>query len=355
MKPIVNSDEDLLVSAEKSFRRITLNRPRAMNALTLDMVVEIYDLLRSWASDPDVKVVMLDGAGERGLCAGGDIRALYNAARSGTDLPQKFWRAEYRLDALIARYPKPVVAIMDGVVMGGGVGISAYASHRVVTERSAIAMPEVAIGLFPDVGVSFLLAGAPGYVGTHLALTGAGIGAGDAIFCGLADFSVPTKKLKALRESLSVCSTSQEVDDVLDALGTATPTSDLASARTWIDHCYAPSTIEEIIDRLDQSAESAAHRAREVIQVKSPTSLKVTLRNLREARSFRGLEDCLRQDYRLVLACIEGHDFIEGVRAAVIDKDMSPKWCPAEIELVTPELVNQHFRSRGPSDLSFEH
>ena len=131
MKPIVQSDEDLLVSNEKSLRGITLNRPRAMNALTLDMVVEIYDLLRSWASDPDVKVVMLDGAGERGLCAGGDVRALYNAARTGTDLPHRFWKAEYRLDALIARYPKPVVAIMDGIVMGGGVGISAYASHRV--------------------------------------------------------------------------------------------------------------------------------------------------------------------------------------------------------------------------------
>ena len=260
MKPIVQSDEDLLVSNEKSLRGITLNRPRAMNALTLDMVVEIYDLLRSWASDPDVKVVMLDGAGERGLCAGGDVRALYNAARTGTDLPHRFWKAEYRLDALIARYPKPVVAIMDGIVMGGGVGISAYASHRVVTERSAIAMPEVAIGLFPDVGVSFLLAGAPGYVGTHLALTGAGLNAGDAIFCGLADFNVPTKKLKALRESLSVCSTSQEVDAVLGALGTATPTSDLAAARTWIDHCYAPSTIEEIIDRLDQNRESTACR-----------------------------------------------------------------------------------------------
>jgi enoyl-CoA hydratase/carnithine racemase len=355
MKPIVHTDEELLISNEKSLRRITLNRPRAMNALTFDMVVEIYDLLRSWASDPDVKVVLLDGAGERGLCAGGDIRALYNAARSGTDLPQRFWAAEYRLDVLIARYPKPIVAIMDGVVMGGGVGISAYASHRVVTERSAIAMPEVAIGLFPDVGVSFLLSRAPGYVGTHLALTGAGISAGDAIFCGLADFNVPTRKLRALRESLCVCSASQEVDDVLDALSTATSTSDLASARTWIDHCYEPNTIEEIIGRLDQCQENAARRAREVIQVKSPTSLKVTLRNLRDARSFQKLEDCFRQDYRIALACIEGHDFIEGIRAAVIDKDMSPRWRPAEIELVTTELVNLHFRSRGALDLSFEH
>jgi enoyl-CoA hydratase len=354
MKAVLPNGEDLLVSNENNVRRITLNRPRAMNALTFDMVVKLYDLLRSWASDPEVKVVLLDGAGERGMCAGGDVRALYEAVRSGTDLPQKFWKAEYHLDALIARFPKPIVAIMDGIVMGGGVGISAHASHRVVTERSAIAMPEVAIGLFPDVGVSFLLSRAPGYVGTHLALTGARIRAADAIFCGLADVHVPTGKLSILREHLSRCTTSRDVTEVLIRLSTATQASDLASARSWIDHCYAANTIEDILDRLDFCEEEAARLARQAIEASSPTSLKVTLRNLREARSFQHIEDCLRQDYRIALACIEGHDFIEGIRAAVIDKDLKPRWCPVQIEFVTPEVVNQHFRPRGALDLSFE-
>jgi enoyl-CoA hydratase len=354
MKTVIPNGEDLLVSNEGGVRRVTLNRPRAMNALTFTMVVKLYDLLRSWASDPEVKVVLLDGAGERGLCAGGDIRALYDAVRSGTDLPQQFWKTEYHLNALIARFPKPVVAIMDGIVMGGGVGISAHASHRVVTERSAIAMPEVAIGLFPDVGVSFLLSRTPGHVGTHLALTGARIGAADALFCGLADVHVVAEKLSILREHLSHCTTSRDVTEVLNGLAAATRTSDLASARSWIDHCYAANTVEDILDRLDHCEEEAARVARQAIQANSPTSLKVTLRNLREARSFQKIEDCLRQDYRIALACIEGHDFIEGIRATVIDKDLKPRWCPMDIERVTPEIVNQHFRSRGTLDLSFE-
>jgi enoyl-CoA hydratase len=354
MTAVLPNGGDLLVSNQKSVRRITLNRPRAMNALTLEMVVKLYALLRSWATDPKVKVVLIDGAGERGLCAGGDIRALYEAARSGTDLPQRFWKAEYQLDALIARYPKPIVAVMDGIVMGGGLGISAHASHRIVTERSAIAMPEVAIGLFPDVGVSFLLSRAPGYVGTHLAMTGARIGAADAIFCGLADVHVPAGELSIVREHLNHCNSSSDVTEVLNGQSTATPTSDLASARSWIDHCYAANTVEEILDHLDNYKGEAARIARQTIQGNSPTSLKVTLRNLREASAFQHIEDCLRQDYRIALACIEGHDFIEGIRATVIDKDLKPKWRPVEVELVTPEIVNQHFRSRGALDLSFE-
>jgi enoyl-CoA hydratase len=185
-------------------------------------------------------------------------------------------------------------------------------------------------------------------------LTGTRIGAADAVFCGLADVHVPAGKLSILREHLSRCGTSRDVTEVLNGLSSATKPSDLASARSWIDHCYAADTIEEILDRLDQCEEAAARLARQAIQLNSPTSLKVTLRNLRDARCFQQIEDCLRQDYRIALACIEGHDFIEGIRAAVIDKDMRPRWCPVEIELVTQEIINQHFRSRGALDLSFE-
>ena len=173
MTEMVLQDGDVLVRAHGALRRITLNRPQALNAITLDMVATMTALLRAWADDPDVGAILLDGAGGRAFAAGGDIRALYDAAKSGGDLAEKFWANEYRLNVLIARYPKPVIALMDGVVMGGGVGLSAHASHRIVTERSSVAMPEVAIGYFPDVGACFVLARAPGFTGTYLALTGA--------------------------------------------------------------------------------------------------------------------------------------------------------------------------------------
>ena len=207
---MVLHEGEVIVRAERALRRITLNRPKALNALTLDMAVTMTEFLRSWASDPEVGAILIDGAGERGLCAGGDIRALYDAAKSGSSLPEQFWSTEYHLNVLIARYPKPVVAVMDGVVMGGGVGVSAHASHRVVTERSAVAMPEVGIGFFPDVGASFLLARAPGHVGTYLALTGDRMNAADAIYCGFADIHIAAEKLAELAAALAECRTADD-------------------------------------------------------------------------------------------------------------------------------------------------
>jgi enoyl-CoA hydratase len=208
---MVLHDGDVIVRAERMLRRITLNRPKALNALTLDMAATMTKYLRAWADDPEVGAILIDGAGERGLCAGGDIRALYDAAKSKNPLPEQFWSTEYHLNVLIARYPKPIIAVMDGVVMGGGVGVSAHASHRVVTERSAVAMPEVAIGFFPDVGASFLLARAPGYVGTYLALTGDRMNAADAIFCGFADLHIAAEKLAELPSALADCQTAEDV------------------------------------------------------------------------------------------------------------------------------------------------
>ena len=205
MSEKVLQDGDVVVRAHGALRRITLNRPQALNAITLDMVVTMTALLRAWADDPAVGAILLDGAGGRAFAAGGDIRALYDAAKSGDDLPEKFWATEYRLNVLIARYPKPVIALMDGVVMGGGVGLSAHASHRIVTERSSVAMPEVAIGYFPDVGACFVLARAPGFTGTYLALTGARAAAADAIYCGLADLHIPAARLDELPAALADC------------------------------------------------------------------------------------------------------------------------------------------------------
>jgi enoyl-CoA hydratase len=352
MSHIAIQRDDVLVSKTETLRRITLNRPQVMNALTLDMVGTMFELLRSWASDSEVGVVLLDGAGERGLCAGGDIRALYEAAQSGDDLPERFWRDEYRLDAFIARYPKPVVAVMDGVVMGGGVGLSAHASHRIVTERSAVAMPEAGIGFFPDVGVSFLLSRAPGYLGSHLALTGARIGATDAIYCGLADNQIPVARLANLPTALAGCRATDDVDNVLQKLSILPPRGEIVAAQPWIDRCYAADSIEDILQQLSRSEEDGAHHALKAIRLKSPTSLKVTLRNIREAATFESPEECMRQDYRIALACLTGHDFIEGIRAAVIDKDRKPRWDPAAVADVTADVVDRHFQPRGELELA---
>ena len=347
-------DGDVVVRAYGALRRITLNRPQALNAITLDMVTTMTALLRQWANDPAVGAVMLDGAGGRALAAGGDIRAIFDAAKAGDDLPARFWRDEYHLNVLIARYPKPVIAIMDGVVMGGGVGLSAHASHRVVTERSSVAMPEVAIGYFPDVGTCFLLARAPGFTGTHLALTGARANAADAIYCGLADLHVPAARLDALPAALASARGSFDVKARLDKFTTPTASGGLAAARPWIDRCYAATTVEDIVARLAASDEADARTALDTMGKVSPTSLKITLRNLRSALSFERVEQSFQQDYRASLACVVGYDFIEGIRAMIVDKDRKPVWRPRTLVGVTPDIVERHFKPVGDLELKFE-
>jgi enoyl-CoA hydratase len=350
---MVLQDGELIVRAERALRRITLNRPKALNALTLDMAVAMTSLLRSWAVDPEVGAVLIDGAGERGLCAGGDIRALYDAAKSGSPLPEQFWAAEYHLNVLIARYPKPLIAVMDGVVMGGGVGLSAHASHRIVTERSAVAMPEVGIGFFPDVGASFLLARSPGFAGTYLALTGERMNAADAIYCGFADVHIAAAKLAELPSTLADCRTAGDVRVRLDEMSSSPASGRLPAAQQWIDTCYDGNSVEDIVDRLRAGNLDAARSALATMEKASPTSLKITLRNVRAAVSFRQVEESFQQDYRIALACIAGHDFIEGIRATIVDKDRKPKWRPDKLEDVTVDIVERHFKSVGKLELTF--
>ena len=353
MSGAVAHDGDLVVRECGALRRITLNRPKALNALTLDMAVAMTALLRAWATDPGVGAVLIDGAGERGLCAGGDIRALYDAAKAGSPLPAQFWSTEYHLDVLIARYPKPVVAVMDGMVMGGGVGLSAHAAHRIVTERSAVAMPEVGIGFFPDVGASFPLARAPGFLGTYLALTGNRMSAADAIYCGFADVNIATQRLAELPSALADCRTAFDVQQRLGELSVAPSPGRLAAARQWIDTCFGANDLETIIDRLRACEIEAAHATFADMEKMSPTSLKITLRNIRTAVSFEKVEESFRQDYRIALACIAGHDFIEGIRAQIVDKDRNPAWRPNKLEDVTAEIVDRHFKSVGALELNF--
>ena len=349
-------DGDVLVREQRALRRITLNRPKALNALTFDMGATMRAFLQSWAEDQAVGAILLDGAGARGFCAGGDLRALY-AAKSKNSFPEQFSSGAsdlYHLDVLIARYPKPVIAVMDGVVMGGGVGLSAHAAHRVVTERSAVAMPEVGIGYSADVAVSFLLARSPGHVGTHLILTGDWIGPADAIYCGLADIHIPAARLGELPAALAECHTAHDVRARLNEMSISPRPARLPAARQWIDSCYGANEVEEIVDRLHGCNVDAARSALAEIRRNSPTSLKVALRNIRTAASFAKVEQSFQQDYRIVLACIAGHDFFEGIRATIIDKDRRPVWHPDKLEDVTADIVDRHFRSVAELELIFD-
>ena len=353
MNETLVQDGDVLVRARGALRRLTLNRPKALNAVTLGMSVTMTEMMRAFAAEPDVGVVLLDGAGERGFCAGGDIRAIYDAAKAGDPLPQKFWAIEYHLNVMIARCRKPVVAIMDGVVMGGGIGLAGHAAHRVVTERSMVAMPEVGIGFFPDIGASFPLARAPGFTGTYLELTGARMNAADAIYAGLADIHLPSARLAEIPDALAGCRTAGDVRKQLAALSVPPAPGQLIAARPWIDACFNADTVEEIFARLAADPTPAAQEALAAMKKASPTSLKITLRNMRDAAKFSRIEECFVQDYRIALACVAGHDMIEGIRSTIVDKDRNPQWRPGTLEQVTPDIVARHFQPVGALELKF--
>ncbi|GHH49791.1 enoyl-CoA hydratase/isomerase family protein [Streptomyces candidus] len=339
------ADAPVLVHIEGRAGHLVLNRPRALNALTHPMVRTLDAALAAWESDPGVETVVLSGAGGRGLCAGGDIRAIHDDARDGDGrATEAFWWDEYRLNARIARFPKPYVALMDGIVMGGGVGVSAHGGVRVVTERSRVAMPETGIGFVPDVGGTHLLARAPGELGTYLALTGTAVGAADALQCGLADHFVPSDRLADLVADLAVVPAREAVrrratDAPQDGL--------LDGAREWIDHCFAGDTAEEIVGRLTDTGVRAAKEAAETLLAKSPTSVKVTLEAVRRARALGSLERVLVQEYRVSCTALRGPDLVEGVRAQIIDKDRDPRWSPATLGEVSGTTVARHFASRG--------
>ncbi|MFJ3821139.1 enoyl-CoA hydratase/isomerase family protein [Streptomyces nodosus] len=342
------TEEPVLLHTAGRAARITLNRPRALNSLNLAMVRRIDEALTAWEHDPAVGTVVIDGAGERGLCAGGDIRAVHDDARDGDGgAAAAFWREEYHLNARIARYPKPYVALMDGIVMGGGVGVSAHGDVRIVTERSRIAMPETGIGFVPDVGGTHLLARAPGELGTHLALTGAQIGAADALLCGLADHHVPSAALPELLADLAEL----PVQEALTRHVQPPPPGETAGQREWIDACYGADTVEEIVERLLAHGDPDAKEAAGTLLTKSPTSLKVTLAALRRARDLGTLERVLDQEYRVSCATLTSPDLVEGIRAQIIDKDRNPRWSPATLAEVTDADVERFFAPLGDREL----
>lgn len=338
---------EVLVERSGQLGHLILNRPKAMNALNHAMVLTMARALDEWETDDGVATVLISGAGERGLCAGGDIVSIYHDARTGGNGSEQFWRDEYHLNARIRRYPKPIVTLMDGVVLGGGVGISAHASHRIVTERSRIGMPETGIGFVPDVGGTYLLAHAPGELGTHAGLTASMVSGADAIAMGLASHFVDSAVLPTLVAELS----ERNASSVVGRYGLVAPESELAKARWWIDEAYASDCVEAILERLASVGDPAATAAAESIAAKSPTAVTVTLAALRRARALTTLEDVLNQELRVSLRALRWPDFAEGIRAQLVDKDRNPQWQPATCADVAPDIVDGAFADLGPSEL----
>jgi enoyl-CoA hydratase len=342
-------DSEVIIRRENRAGRITMNRPQALNALTFSMVGAIWNALAAWRDDPEVALVILDGAGERALCAGGDIRAMYDSAGQGSAFARRFWADEYRLNALIGRYPKPYVAFMDGIVMGGGIGLSGHASHRIVTERSQLAMPETGIGLIPDVGGTWLLAHASGQTGVYLGLIGERMRGAGTIYAGFADAFVPSARLPELAATLSEPGAG-EVDGIVRRFAAAPPPSDLAAHSGQIDRAFRFDTVEAIQNELAALGGEWADKTGTELGRRSPLALKLTLAAIRGARMLPSLEEALNVEYRLTTRLFEHGEFIEGVRALIVDKDKSPKWNPPRLDDVTEDMIGGFFAPLPPKE-----
>jgi len=345
----VSADTDeVLARVDGGVGFITLNRPKAINSLTQTMVTAMDATLATWAEDDDVRAVVVGGAGERGLCAGGDVVAIYHSAKAGGADARRFWFDEYRLNSRIGHYPKPYVALMDGIVMGGGVGVGAHGSVRVVTETSKVAMPEVGIGFIPDVGGTFLLSRAPGLLGLHVALTGAPFSGADAIALGFADHYVPHAHLEEFTADL----VADGVENAVAAHAEDPPPSQLAAQRDWIDRCYAGDTVADIVAALRGHEAAPANDAADLIATRSPIAVAVTLAAVRRAAALPSLDEVLIQEYRVSCASLRSHDLVEGIRAQLVDKDRNPQWSPESLAAVTDADVQAYFEPADP-DLTF--
>ena len=315
---------DILIRIEGYTGHITLNRPNALNALTWNMCLAIETAIDNWRNDDDVTVIVIDGAGDRAFCSGGDIVDIYASGQSG-DLSygHKFWCDEYRLNSKLAHYPKPIVTFLHGFTMGGGVGVGCHASHRIVCENSQIAMPECTIGLVPDVGGTYLLGHAPGFIGTYLGLTGTRMSAGDAIFAGFADQFIPQNNWTDVKSTLA------QTGDVKSLPAYSTPHAPLADQQTTIDTAFASDTLANILTGpLDAETQKILAR-------NSPLAMACSVILINRARENGTIDDALSQEYRFTYRAVAQSDFIEGIRAAIIDKDRKPHWQPLSDVAVT--------------------
>lgn len=345
----MSEEPEVLFEQDGFLGRITLNRPKAINALTHTMARQMDETLRQWEHDESVRAVVVMGAGDRGLCAGGDIRSIYDDTKAGGTATDDFWADEYRLDLLIDEYPKPYIAIMDGLVMGGGVGISAHGSHRIVTERSKIAMPECGIGFVPDVGGTFILSRSPGSYGIHAAITAMQMHAADAIANGFADHYIPIADIPAF---LGRIAEDGDVEAALEASAATPDPGQLAEIDDELGSCYEASTVAQIVRRLDDVDGELASAAARAIRGMSPVSVEVALASIQRAKDFSTLAEALNQEYRVSTHSLRHGDFIEGIRAQIIDKDRQPKWNPPTLDDVRHEEVEAYFAPIGDRELN---
>jgi enoyl-CoA hydratase len=347
------SDEpEIICERRGSAGFVLLNRPKALNALNLGMVRELARALDAWEHDPAVTRIVVTGAGEKAFCAGGDIRSLHDLGKAGQyDEMLAFWREEYVLNARIQSYPKPYVALVDGIVMGGGVGLSLHGSQRVAGERWLFAMPEVGIGFFPDVGATYALPRLPDQAGTYLALTGDRVGQADALALGLATHAVPSARMAELAEALTGL---EPVDTTLARFAVDPGPGKLAPERATIAHCFGAATLPDVLGRLDAKAaagDAFAAKALATIRAKSPTSVAIAFEQMRRGASL-GFAEAMRLEFRIVSRIPHGHDFYEGVRAVVIDKDQAPSWRPQTLEELDPAAVAAYFAPLGEAELA---
>jgi enoyl-CoA hydratase len=333
---------------------VTLNRPKALNAVTHDMVLALRAQLDRWADDVSITRVVIIAAGERAFSAGGDIRALYDLGKAARyDEALQFWRDEYPLNAAIKNYRKPYISLIDGIAMGGGVGVSVHGSHRVAGDRFSFAMPEVGIGFFPDVGATWFLPRMPGELGTYCALTGERFGIADAVASGIVTHRISSARFPALLAGLVG---TVPVDAALSAFSESAADGTIMARRTAIDRLFVGDMVENILAALDQEAGYGgadaewAQKTATGMRTKSPFSLKLALAQVRRGKSW-DFETCMRMEFRIVSRVIHGHDFYEGVRAVIVDKDNNPRWRPSTLPDVGEMDVERHFAPLGPSEL----
>lgn len=345
--PTDNPEAPVLFSQDGGVGRIVLNRPRALNALDLEMVDMLMAQLKSWEQDVSVKVVTIEGAGEKAFCAGGDIRGLYDARQvDDEEMLDAFYRREYHLNNFIAKYPKPYVALMDGITMGGGVGVSIHGRFRVVTERTLFAMPETGIGFFPDVGGGFFLPRCPGKIGMYLGLTGARIKAADCLYAGLATHGVQCDDIDQLRSDLARASYGEDsfavVESILDQHAKSFGDAPLSTLRETIDRTFSGDSVAAIFRSLEQDETEFGSKALEMLAGKSPTALCVSFEQIRQGGEM-SLAEVLNMEYRLSQRMVCKPDLFEGVRAVIVDKDHAPKWQHGDIGQVDPREVAEFF------------
>lgn len=342
---------DIHIRRDGALGRITLNRPAALNALTYDMVLAIDAALDGWGDNDDIACLLIDAAGERAFCSGGDIAEMYATGTSGDyGYGRKFWRDEYRMNARLHAFPKPVISLMQGYTMGGGVGVGCHASHRIVGESSQIAMPECGVGLVPDVGGSLMLAQAPGRLGEYLGTTGARMGPGDAILAGFADYFVPQDDWPALTQTLISTGDCEAVNRAAQPA----PASRLAALQPEIDEHFAGEALSDILQSLSHADSPFAADARKLLARGSPLSMACAIEMTHRLRGDKTLHDALALEYRFTFRAMEKGDFLEGIRAAIIDRDRSPHWRHPDPEHVPLTDVSAMLMPLGPDALTFE-